>query len=219
MHICRIKSLYYICGIWVQSIPSLPNLCVHWKLESQGIKPQSTSWTPSLIFSALEPHPAADSNRTCAIKPNQWGDDSQPWSQYQLQIKIIKLCCHYSGTSSCFLLSFSLGKKFFPFTSPSQLANSPSRLQGSHPREVPCDLKGWSWNPWLWEYPLGKFLLLYIGFIEISRMFLCFKEIKKTKKSCGIKSSTWGCQSKCVRPQIRKLVRHSGRRFGAGPDL
>ena len=56
MHICRIKSLYYICGICVQSIPALPNLCVHWKLASQGIKTQSTSWTPSLIFFRLLSH-------------------------------------------------------------------------------------------------------------------------------------------------------------------
>lgn len=106
MHIRYVESndytiyMVYTYPLVVQSIPSLPNLYVRWKLAAQGDQDAvRTSWTPSLIFSALEPHPAADSNRTCSTK--SMSDDSQPkQSQYHLQFFVM-----LSTTIFCYVVT------------------------------------------------------------------------------------------------------------------
>lgn len=183
MQICRIKSLYYICGICVQSIPSLPNLCVHWKLASQGIKTAkykldskphkfSDSWATSLLLIPIEHAPSNQINEY-----NEW------WLSTLITIPtttlLYKLCCHYSGTSSCFLVEFFPWKKLFPFnlTIPTcQLTFTAARVssKGSSLWLERMILKSMAMR-----ISLRKMLLLYMGFIEISRMFLCFWEINK----------------------------------------
>lgn len=99
-----------------------------YKLDSKPHNFQLLSHT--LLLIPIEHAPSNQINEVMTLNPDHN-------TNYKLSYVVTT-----GRTSSCFLVEFFPWKKIFPFTSPSQLANSPSRLQGSHPREVPCDLKG-----------------------------------------------------------------------------
>ena len=113
----------YTYPLWVQSIPSLLNLCVRWKLASQGWRRKvqaglQASYLQLLSHTLLQFHLTMfcfppwhlHSNRTLLIKPNQWVMTLNP--DHNSNNKTELLCCHYSLTSSPFFAEFL--RKFLP---------------------------------------------------------------------------------------------------------
>lgn len=107
----------------INSIPS-ESLC---SLEAGVTRDQDRKVQAGLqasYFSALEPHPAADSNRTCSS--NQINEVMTLNPDHNTNYKL-----SYVVTTpellAVLLLIFSLGKKFFPFT---HHPNLPTHLNG-----------------------------------------------------------------------------------------